>query len=65
MLARLPLGLLGSEIPERRVDALPIVVALDVAEQISPGLLARNQRCWCTNSTFKEWKNDSIGHCLR
>ncbi len=31
-----PLGLLGRKIAECRVDALPIVVALDVGEQIAP-----------------------------
>src|SRR3954454_3618920 len=33
-------GLLRGEIPERRMDALSVVVALDVAEQIPPCLLA-------------------------
>lgn len=39
-LACMPFGLFEREIHERRVDALPIVVALDVAEQIPPSLFA-------------------------
>lgn len=38
---RFPLGLFGREIPEGRVNALSIVVTLDVAEQIPASLFAR------------------------
>jgi hypothetical protein len=39
--ARFQPRLSGREIPERRVDALPIAVARDVAELIAASLLAR------------------------
>src|SRR5215208_3653203 len=36
-----PLGLLGREIAQSRVDPLPIIVALHVSEEIAPRLVAR------------------------
>src|SRR5215208_3007692 len=36
-----PLGLLGREIAQSRVDPLPIVVSLHVSEEIAPRLVAR------------------------
>ena len=38
-LARVPFGLLRCDVAEGRVDALPIVVALDVGEQVAPGFV--------------------------
>ena len=39
VLARVPFGLLGCDVAECRVDALPIVVAFDVGEQVASGLV--------------------------
>ena len=36
-----PLELLGTEVPQRRVDPLAVVEALDVVEYLQGGLLAR------------------------
>ena len=38
-LARVPFGLLGCDLAECRVDALRIVVAFDVGEQVASGLV--------------------------
>ena len=38
-LARVPFGLLGRDVAECRGDALPIVVAFDVSEQVASGLV--------------------------
>lgn len=52
----LPLGLFGREIPERRVDALAIVVAFDVAEQIPLGLFVRHPAALMNQFQPSRWK---------